>query len=153
MNFPYVSQYEGKEHDFCKALMEYLFFGNAESGFSDAEMMLFCILKLEAEINSNGFDGYFYNSAGDNWRRTLTDLKKIGAENTFALLEKASKAYGTELPDERLARREITVVSEEKEEEIQKYLSKLDEEFYKDTDNLSKLIFDYVKNHIEEFYK
>lgn len=63
---------------------------------------------LQAELFNGGLDQYFHNSSGDLVPYAISELKRIGAHQTLALLESAmGKIDANEYPVDRSKRLEI----------------------------------------------
>jgi hypothetical protein len=110
------------------------------------ERALLCTIRLEAEVNNGGFDQYFFNSSG-NWAEYTTEaLTAVGALHTAALFEKALAAFPTGKPhSDRQARwQQLDSVDA-------KILSSLDDEFYKEVDDLTELLYGYIQRQADVF--
>jgi hypothetical protein len=73
----------------------------AKHGFralSDAERVFLCVWNLEAEINNGGFAQFFDNSAGDHATETPAALRRVGATEMAALVERAMTPFGPSGP-------------------------------------------------------
>jgi hypothetical protein len=82
------------------------------SGLTEAEQSVYCIAGLEREVNNGGFAQFFINSTGDHARETVAALRRIGADRTAGLLERAMAPFGAAGPsrDEQERRREVEKV-------------------------------------------
>jgi hypothetical protein len=118
-------------------------------GLSEAEQTVYCIDGLEREVNNGGFAQFFFNSAGDQARETVAALRRIGADHTARLVERAMAPFGPAGPspssDERAAQLEgigdgATALWYE-----------LDDAFYEYKDDLTGLLRSYVRSRREQF--
>ncbi|MEM6884823.1 MAG: DUF4375 domain-containing protein [Verrucomicrobiota bacterium] len=100
--------------------------------------------ELEIGINNGGFNGYFYNSAGNNTHEALNLLKAIEAKKAAAILESAaSKFPDSKVPKNRDSRQDIL-------DEIDpdgELFSALDEQFWKLEENLQDLLKKYINSN------
>jgi hypothetical protein len=96
------------------------------------------VRRLEAEVNNDGFDQFFFNSPGDEAAETVAALEAIGAQKTAAILRQAcAKFPGGMPPVDRDARQVILVdvVSPESHAFEQE-----DADFYAYEEDLSALV-------------
>ena len=87
-----------------------------------------CIMSFQGEINNGGMHQYLLNSSGDLAQETPDVMRRIGADDAAALLERANCYFGpTGPPTDRDARMEILLaLPEDKQQEIHN----LTDEFY-----------------------
>jgi hypothetical protein len=96
------------------------------------------IALLQEEINNGGFDQFFFNSAGDETAEIIQALEIIGAKQTIGIFRKAAGKFpGGMPPKDRFARQDVLL---EKVSPDGDAFTELDQEFYKDPDNLSALL-------------
>jgi len=67
-------------------------------GLSEPERVFLCVWNLEAEINNGGFSQFFENSAGDCASATPAALRRVGAPEMAALVERAMEPFGPSGP-------------------------------------------------------
>jgi Domain of unknown function (DUF4375) len=96
-----------------------------------------CIHMLEAEVNNDGFYGFFFNVSGEYVRETLVALERIGAPHTQALLERAvtlafPDGYPTDAKDHQNALADY--------DEVADALEPLDTEFFRYPEPLADLV-------------
>lgn len=112
------------------------------------EQVFYCVWELEAEVNNGGFEQYFSNSSGDYSLAIVDALQEIGAHQAATIVGRAINLLegGVPLPDEtaRHARLEGLTASAREE------LARLDQEFYLYPDNLTNLLYAYVRQHQSE---
>ena len=102
---------------------------------------------LNMQVMNGGFEQYFENDYGIFAEETLRGLKKIGAELTFELLESAlailKKYKGPKMDLFDF----ITQSKYWDNEEIEKVLEQLDNEYYKleDKEDLTELLGNYLR--------
>lgn len=116
---------------------------------SENEKLFVYIENLEREINNGGFNQYFFNLSGNHAQETVQALKKIKANKTATLLEKAIEQFpDSNVPSDRIERQEIMEKVEDKADEV---WDELDNSFYKYEDDIAELLLDFVKNNIDDF--
>jgi hypothetical protein len=110
---------------------------------SHAQRVYSAIWQLEGDVNNDGFDGFFLNSDPVLVAFTPVALRAIGAHSCAGIVERAMQtASSLGQPYSLLA------VSSA---DLQPRLSELDSEFYQYPDNLTELLFEFVKSHPAEF--
>ena len=78
----------------------------------DANVVRDLVDDLEAEVNTGGFDAYFFNSAGDRAGDVIVALTKIGATRTAGIVRRACARFpGGMPPVERFSRQELLLGS------------------------------------------
>lgn len=114
------------------------------------EELNFCLIEeLECEVNSGGFNSYFYYSYGNHAVDTLNALKEIGSIKFYDILKRAIGVFGNEdYPTKEEIRSDII---DDKEVEFDSTWDGLDDEFYKYEEDIIKLMLDYVKENIKKF--
>jgi hypothetical protein len=107
------------------------------------------IWEVESEVNNGGFSQYFLNSSAESAHFVADSLRIIGAPDTAAICDRAIAAsFPTGLPESEDA---IRLAASEFPDEIVEKLEALDQEFFSYPHDLTKLLFDYVSQHPEEF--
>ena len=116
---------------------------------SDSEKIFWCIWELEGDVNNDGFDGYFYNSAGDYAVEAVDALEKIGARKTADIVRRANGIFKDRRPprDRNLRQDQLLALPESAQEK----LDSLSEEFFKYEENLSQIVYNFVKTHLADF--
>jgi len=115
---------------------------------SEAEQIFRAIWDLESEVNNGGFYQYYYNNSGDTACHVVAALEEIGAEAAAGIVAKANAAFYPVSPSiEQDVRREQLEVIESKYEDL---WDSLDEEFFSYPDDLTGLLYDYVKRNKSE---
>lgn len=119
------------------------------AGLSEAEQTVYCIDGLEREVNNGGFAQFFLNSAGDQSRETVAALRRVGAEHTARLVERAMAPFGPEgpspNPDERAAQLERIG------DGAAALWYELDDAFFEYKDDLTGLLRSYVRSRRDQF--
>lgn len=110
----------------------------------------FCLIEtLECEVNSGGFNSFFYNSYGNLSNETLSALKNIGSMKFKDIFEKAIGVFkDSYVPIDINERIEIIDSNEDEFDEI---WDELDDEFYKYEENIHELLLEYVQKHKSDF--
>lgn len=119
------------------------------SDLSAPEKVVLLIENLEREINNGGFNQFYYNQSGNFAHETYEALKIIGADQTALIIRKANGAW----PDSKVLvnqndRQNLLSKIESKSERI---WNECDAMFYEYKDDLSELLFEYVKLNKEAF--
>ncbi|KAA6456923.1 DUF4375 domain-containing protein [Acidobacteria bacterium AB60] len=104
---------------------------------------------LEAEVNNGGLSQYFFNSSRFTAPFVIEALVTIGAHRAADLSRRAIQcAFPDGLPGDLNAMR---LAAANFPDAVEETLNKLDREFYQYPDDLTGLLFDYVRTHPEEF--
>jgi len=113
------------------------------------EANIFLIEELESEINSGGFDAFFWNSYGDLANETLVALKEIKSCKWSDIFERAMAQFpDSEVPKNRDKRQEVMGKIEDTTEDA---WNKLDDEFCDYEEDIHKLLIDYIESNSENF--
>jgi len=124
-------------------------YGDTLDRLTEAQKNFYFNQNLEREINNGGFNQYFYNSSGDFAHETITSLRKIGADKTAVILQKAIDQFpDSTVPKDRTNRQEILEQIEDTANEV---WEQLDQAFYKYEDNLYDLNIEYIKQNRNSF--
>jgi hypothetical protein len=120
---------------------------NESKGFnslSEEEKIYFSVNCLSGEVYNGGFDQYFSNSAGENYKHAELGLIQLEATNSLRLLRKAKQiVFGSSaVPKEQYLRQLAT-----DSDEVSTALDELDTEFYKDPDRLAEKLEVYAINN------
>jgi hypothetical protein len=117
------------------------------SDLTEAERTLIAVYWLEAEVNNGGFDQYFLNSSGDHASDVPGALRRIGAERSAKLAERAIAVFPEPGPSpDRDTRHEQLMALSEDDDESGAFEA-LDEEFYRYADDLTALMASYAREH------
>lgn len=112
------------------------------------EKNILYIEMLEGQVNNGGFDQYFFNSSGEYAHETLIALKEIKALLMADILDRAISVFpALPIPKDTEQRREYM---KDIPESISETWEKLDDEFYKYSENLAGLVINYVKTNKRE---
>ena len=76
-------------------------YGENIETLTDAEKAFYFVVQLEGEVNNGGFSQFFYNSSGDFANETPAALRKIGADKTADICDRALAAFGGAVPRNR----------------------------------------------------
>jgi hypothetical protein len=137
---------------FAIALSDHVFGRDAPAGFAgltEAEQTVYCIAGLERDVNNGGFEQFFINSAGDQARETVAALRRIGADHTAGLLERAMAPFGPAgpSPDWQERGRQVKQVRSG----AKPLWRELDDAFYEYQDDLTGLLRDYARSKRDQF--
>jgi hypothetical protein len=116
-----------------------------ENALSEPERHYLAVALLDLEVHNGGFDQYFFNSSADSYDDAVLGLERMGARRVLELLLQAKQVlFGrytvpSKIGDRRQHLREP--VARERATE----LSPLDESFYREADELSRLSEAYAR--------
>ena len=108
---------------------------------SRAEQVFRVIWELEADVNNGGFHQYFSNSSGDTAFAVVDALKAVGAHHAARIAASSRSCCAAKAEDRSPGR------SDSLGPEQRALLESLDEEFYRYPDNLTELLYGYVKRN------
>lgn len=123
-------------------------YGQDISALNEAEKCFYITQSLETGINSEGFDGFFFNTGGDFSNELYWAFSEIGAQITAEICKKAIAVFGDEVPRDRFERQDIM---ESFSDEVSALWSECDESFLEYNDNLSELNYQYVMKNKGSF--
>ncbi len=107
------------------------------------------IWELESEVNNGGFEQYFCNDSGETADFAPIALARIGAAKCAAIMARALRIVSAgPLPIDRAARCDL--VSSPGETALEG-LAALDSEFFEYPDDLTELLFEFVRTHPDKF--
>jgi hypothetical protein len=125
-------------------------FGRIDFAEQPEEQKVFsAIWELESQVNNGGFEQYFSNSGGETAYFAPAALERIGAHQCAAIV---SKALHTVTPDpfpQEQSRRDALLQS--LTEDSRDELNDLDNDFFSYPDNLTELLFEYVRKNPKAF--
>lgn len=124
-------------------------YGKELDRLTDPQKNFFFSQQLKGEVNSGGFDQYFYNSSGQFAHEALASLEAIGAENTATLLYHAIGCFPGEQvsKDESIRRKQLNEMSEPDKD----FLKNMTQSFYQYADDLADLNLEYVRENMAFF--
>ena len=104
---------------------------------------------LESEVNNGGFLQYFENDRGKTVNFAVTALKRVGANRCADIVGRAIRAVcdGNALSDDDGWKTLIEDLPDNAVDELEG----LDQEFSGYPDNLTELLFEFVRKHPETF--
>ncbi|MCQ3000775.1 DMP19 family protein [Pseudomonas syringae] len=120
------------------------------SGLALAEQRYYAVSALQGEVYNGGFDQYFGNSSGDHFDIACAGLLELGATQTLALLEEARRLlFGIQpVPtDQGLRQLSMPTYADERDLDCEAALDALDNQFYKDAEQLDDRLLKYALEH------
>jgi uncharacterized protein DUF4375 len=116
---------------------------------SKPQQVFSAVWGLESEVNNGGFAQYFENLAGEMAADTEGSLHAIGARRAAEVVAKAVALFpGGPPPRNHVARkRRLATASAE----VRSAWEHLDQEFLKYPDDLTSLLYAWVKAHPKDF--
>lgn len=114
---------------------------------SEAQKIFSAIWELESQVNNGGFDQYFRNSDSDIIAFAPIALRTIGASSCAGVVERAIQIIAP-LPPTQAGRYEaLEAVGTDGQER----LTNLDSDFFAYPDDLTALLFEFVRQHPGSF--
>ncbi|MDH4472931.1 MAG: DMP19 family protein [Fluviicola sp.] len=124
-------------------------YGDEMDTLTEPQKLFYYIQCLEREVNNGGFNQYFINSSGEYAHQTIESLKRIGANTTADILQKAIDQFPEKkVPQDRDERNELVEQIEATANEV---WNELDQQFYEYADDLNALNINFVKE-LKEFF-
>ena len=119
-------------------------FGRKAFSKQSADQQVFsAIWELESQVNNGGFAQYFQSADGHTANAAPSALRAIGAAKCADIVGRALAVVTADrLPDDQSAREQLI---ESLDESAQAALNALDREFFRYPDNLTDLLFEYVR--------
>lgn len=115
----------------------------------EEQQVFSAIWELEGQVNNGGFAQYFTSADGHTANFAPEALRRVGANNFADIVARAFYAVSpSPLPDDQLSRQEIIDGIDEKTQDT---LESLDQEFFAYPDNLTELLFEYVRSNPQVF--
>jgi hypothetical protein len=102
--------------------------------------------ELEREVNSGGFESFFYNSYGTYANETTSTLRVVGANQFAELLQQAINVFPNgHVPKDINERKNLM------DSFVDDTWTQLDQKFYAYPENLNELNLEYVRKHKDSF--
>jgi len=118
---------------------------------STAQKVFSSIWALESQVYNGGFSQYFQNLSSETAGFVVEALERLGASNTADICRRAiAAAFPEGLPSDPEV---ISSAASDFSIEIQDSLDLLDNEFFKQPNDLTQLLFAFVSEHPAEFGK
>jgi PIN domain nuclease of toxin-antitoxin system len=116
---------------------------------SDEQQVFSAIWELESQVNNGGFEQYFSSESCETADFAPTALRRIGAHQCAEIVAKALRVVSHEpLPKDPATRSDlIASLGESQREELES----LDSEFFSYPDDLTGLLFEFVRAHPNVF--
>jgi hypothetical protein len=117
--------------------------------FNSNERAILAIWELKGEVDNGGFAQYFFNDSAIHAWEAVPALELVGAVNTAEIVRRALSVFlnGAPSGDSDVRDRQLEKVGE-KERALWRALGT---EFYKDPDDLEKLIYKYCHANPKPF--
>ena len=119
-----------------------------ESGhsLSEPESIILAVEAMEREVNNGGFSQFFYNSSVEYAPIIVDSLQKIGCPKTAELAGRAIACLGLKSLDPDIIEERMDPDDDQLEEE----LDAIDEIYYQAEEEISDLLFQYIKENKSE---
>jgi Domain of unknown function (DUF4375) len=125
-------------------------FGKVDFNSQSEDQKVFsAIWTLESEVNNGGFLQYFENDRGETASFAVTALQRIGANRCADIVQRSIRAVCDNTVPSDAHRWEVLI--EAITDESAEKLEGLDLEFFKYPDNLTELLFEFVREYPEDF--
>jgi hypothetical protein len=113
---------------------------------SEPQRVFYLNQELEREINSGGFESFFYNSYGTYADETVSTLKTIGANQFAQILQEAMNVFPNgQVPKDIDERQELM------DSFAEGIWEQIDQKFYAYPENLNELNLEYVRRYKDSF--
>lgn len=119
--------------------------------WNKSRQAIYMISRLEAEVNNDGYNQFYFNSSGQFATALPEALKLVGATQFADLTERANSTF----------EKDKSKITEDQDGTVEGFsksyennpLNKFDEEFYKlnEAKNLQKIQVDYIRKNKNEF--
>jgi hypothetical protein len=116
---------------------------------ADEQKIFSAIWSLESQVNNGGFSQYFSSWDGETANFTPTALRRIGAKACASIVERALATVSSEPLPQSFEERSALVGS--LNPEVIERLEDLDSEFFAYPDNLTNLLFEFVRSNPNAF--
>lgn len=125
-------------------------FGRVDFEHQAKDQQVFsAIWTLESEVNNGGFLQYFENDRGETATFAPTALRRIGADKCSAIVDRAIATFcGGLFPSDP---KKVDALLSEVSDEVRQKLEDLDSQFVEYPDNLTDLLFEFVRRHPATF--
>lgn len=142
----------GEETSFIIEMHEYLSekcdYGEDIERLNDKQRVFYITQSLETEVNSGGFDQFFFNTGGNFANELVWAFNEIGAIKTAEICKRAIGAFGQNVPCDRFERQDVM---ESFNDEVSTLWSECDRSFLEYEDNLHELNYNYVMKNKNSF--
>jgi len=116
---------------------------------SEEQQVFSAIWELESQVNNGGFLQYFQSTGGHTINVAPRALRAIGAARSADIVDRALAVVGADgLPDDQASREQLIGALDEPSLGA---LEALDREFFAYPDNLTDLLFEFVRSHPKTF--
>ncbi|WP_240839802.1 DUF4375 domain-containing protein [Acidaminobacter sp. JC074] len=113
-----------------------------------AEKHFILIKRMENQVQTGGFESFYFNASGDHASDTYDALDLIGSKIVKNLFFESMQAFRGMVAKDMATRQKYM---EDYKEECTPIWQPLNEVFKKHEEDLDKLLIDYVRAHILEF--
>jgi len=121
----------------------------AFAGQGEEQRVFSAIWAMESEVNNGGFSQYFFNSDGETAEFAPVALRRFGADRCAKIVEEASRALTSgEVPEDQSERQRLL---DGLGDEAESCFEPFDDAFYGYPDDLTDLLFEFVKAHPNVF--
>lgn len=114
----------------------------------EKERVVYTVSILDMEVNNGGFNQYFVNGYGQFAKETIKSLELISAFKTAEILAKALDKVQNGLADNDFRKKllEGKIENLYDSDELEDYLTFLDDEYYQYEDDIGKLLGNYLRD-------
>lgn len=125
-------------------------FGRVDFNEQPEEQQVFsAIWELESQVNNGGFAQYFSSVDGYTANFAPSALRRIGAAKCADIVARALSIVSSDtLPEDQASRERLIDVVDRSTQDA---LESLDQEFFTYPDNLTELLFEYVRSNPQAF--
>lgn len=113
------------------------------------EKVFICVKDIDGEVNTGGFDQYYFNSSGDHALDAVAALEAIDAKRTAGLVRQTNALFGDGGPSrDRLARQKQL---DALRDGTGKEMDEIETEFYEGGEDLDGLLKNYISKNADAF--
>ncbi len=138
---------------FVSAMIGYLNrkcnYGEIIDALTPKEKTVYIVDSFQSEVNNGGFEQFLLNSSGALADELLSSLYEIGANEIAEIYKKAFVKLPLNLPTDEKQR--DSLLTELITEENSKIFDDCDQQFYKSSDNLDVLLYQFIMSNKESF--
>ncbi len=133
----------------CGRLTRKSSYGENMGMLSSEERIFYIATEIDSQVNSMGFEYFFFDEAGRFAMEAPEALRSLGAEKRAEYTEKAIELVGGNLVEDNKER--ANFIRNGLTDEIRKGLKELDEEYKHIEDDFNRLLYRYLAEYHYKF--
>ena len=124
-------------------------FGENMGALSAEERVFYVVTDIYSQVNSMGFEHYYFDEAGRHAMEAAEALRTIGADARAEIVEKAMEIIGGTLPEDDKER--ANYVRHNFTDDMRNALMECDKQFRELDDDINRLLFVYIREYHYKF--